>query len=49
VAFVATIEECASAEQLLALKTPEEREAALRPMPLPEDTIAILEALQLVR
>jgi hypothetical protein len=39
-------EECEAAMQLLALKTPIELEAALRPDPIPSDTIAILESIQ---
>jgi hypothetical protein len=44
--LAATAEECAAAEQMLAIKSPEELGRALAPAPIPEDTIAILEALQ---
>ena len=44
--LAATIDQCREAELLLSMKDPAERERALRPMPIPSDTQAILEALQ---
>lgn len=44
--LAATAESCAEAELLLSLKTPVELARVLAPAPLPEDTVAILEALQ---
>jgi hypothetical protein len=44
--LAATADACREAESLMALKTPAEIERLLEPEPLPEDTIAILEALQ---
>jgi hypothetical protein len=44
--FAATVEQCREAAYFLSLKSPEERERALTPAPIPDDTLAILEALQ---
>ena len=44
--LVAAIEQCEEAEMFLSMKSPEELERVLARPPLPEDTIAILEALQ---
>jgi len=39
-------EECRAAMQLLALKSPDEQEAAMRPDPIPPHTVMILERIQ---
>ena len=44
--LAAVADQCREAEYFLDLKTPEERERALAPAPIPADTLAILEALQ---
>lgn len=41
-----TLECCRMAERFLAMKTPQELERALAPLPLPEDTAAILDVLR---
>jgi hypothetical protein len=47
--LAAVIEQCREAEYFLSLKDPAELERALTPLPLPDDTVAILEALQRCR
>ncbi|HEY4182392.1 MAG TPA: hypothetical protein VGM90_36415 [Kofleriaceae bacterium] len=47
--LVAVDELCRDAEEMYAIKTADERAALLRPVPLPADTLALLEALQRVR
>jgi hypothetical protein len=44
--LAAVIESCNEAAYFLSLKSPDELERVLAPVPLPADTIAILEALQ---
>jgi hypothetical protein len=44
--LVAVADQCREADDMLSLKTPDELERILAPVPLPEDTIAILEAIQ---
>lgn len=44
--LVAVIESCTEAAYFLSLKSPEELERVLAPVPLPPDTLLILEALQ---
>lgn len=44
--LAAVIEQCREAAYFLSLKDPSELERVLTPLPLPDDTIAILEALQ---
>jgi hypothetical protein len=42
-------EQCKDAEEMYALKTPDELAALLQPVPIPADTLALLAALQRVR
>ena len=44
--LAAVAESCAEAEYLLSLKSPQELDRVLAPEALPDDTVAILEALQ---
>jgi hypothetical protein len=44
--FAAVIDQCREAEYFLSLKSPGELERVLAPIELPEDTLAILAALQ---
>jgi hypothetical protein len=44
--LAATFAECETADYLMSLKPAEERAAVVQSVPIPPDTIAILEALQ---
>jgi hypothetical protein len=44
--LAATIESCKEAEAMFAMMEPEVRERALQPEPIPDDILAVLEAMQ---